>query len=86
MKNVTFSMKVNYVKVVDELLRKRHKVIMVGSASEGSETKGLNEIVKEVMRRHCKPYTDSKEDKECFCREMNDRNNEDDLYRGDNDD
>jgi len=60
-------MKVNYVKVVDELLRKRYKVIVEG------KTKTFNDIVTEVIHRHMQPYTTSKEDKECFCREMKDR-------------
>ena len=61
-------MKVNYIKVVDELLRKRYKVVVEG------ETKTFDDIVKEAIHRHWKPYTTSKEDKECFRREMRDRN------------
>ena len=78
--NDKFTMKVNYIKVVDELLRKRHKVIMVGSANEGSKTKGLNEIVEEVIHRHWRPYTTSKKDKENFCREMRDRSETNEIY------
>ena len=55
-----FTMKVNYVKVVDELLRKRYKVIVEG------KTKTFDDVVKDVMHRHWKPYTTSKEDKESF--------------------
>lgn len=73
----TFSMKVNYVKVVDELLRKRYKVIL--QRSNPSIEKTFDDIVKDVMRRHMRPYTTSKEDKECFARETRDRSDDDDY-------
>ena len=65
-----FTMKVNYVKVVDELLRKRYKVEVDG------KTCTFDDVVKKVMLRNCRPYTTSNEDKECFEREMKDRNDE----------
>ena len=68
------TMKVNYVKVVDELLRKRYEVIVEGV------TKTFDDVVKEVIHRHWRPYTTSKEDKECFCREMNDRGDKNETY------
>lgn len=66
----TFTMKVNYVKVVDELLRKRYKVIVEG------KTKTFDDVIKEVIHRHWRPYTSSKEDKEDFKREMRNRSDD----------
>ncbi len=78
-KDDKFTMKVNYVKVVDELLRKRYKVEI-----EGKEYT-FDDVVKEVIQRHCQPYTTSKEDKEDFQREMKYRKEDDLPYRSYND-
>ncbi|GAH01435.1 unnamed protein product [marine sediment metagenome] len=76
MDKATFTMKVNYVKVVDELLQKKYKVVLVRGNPPKEKT--FSDIVEEVIHKHCRPYTTSKQDMKDFEKEMKDRsdNNE----------
>ena len=64
--NAKFVMKVNHVKVVDELLQMKNKVNV-----EGKEVL-FCELVEKVIKRNRRPYfSDEKED---FAKEQYDRN------------
>jgi len=73
--NNKFAMKVNYVKVVDELLRIKNKVII------DKETKLFCDIVEKVIHRNWRPYFSTKLDKEDFAKEQYDRSFSGDYER-----
>ena len=63
------ALKVNYVKVVDQLLKKKYCVII-----SGRKMKKFNKIVEEAMYRYSRPYYyDVEEDKKDFEKEQYDR-------------